>query len=114
MTQAVLVGPAAELNSINGYGRGTTQFRIEGNSNEPGVEGLVRGPGGPNQVLQNSNKPFVTYLARGPRGANQAMLDAITRIEHIQKQMRPPEGHDSLSYLREARAGAMYGYTPNE
>jgi hypothetical protein len=45
---------------------------------------------------------------------NRAMLSALARIEEIQRGMQPVKGNDSLNYLREARSGGMYGYSPDE
>jgi hypothetical protein len=45
---------------------------------------------------------------------NYALLRAMEEVAEIQKGMEPVEGKDSLDYLREAREGALYGYTDDE
>jgi hypothetical protein len=62
----------------------------------------------------------LTVLAEdnGQRGRavqpNETMLLAMQEAERIQEGMSPRPGGDSQAYIREARAGAMYGYEPTE
>lgn len=46
----------------------------------------------------------------GKPSANQAILNAIADVERIQKGMQPKDDQNTLTYLREARSGEMYGY----
>lgn len=48
------------------------------------------------------------------RTSNQAMLNALAKVEEIQKAMQPRDDKNTLDYLREARSGGMYGHSPNE
>ena len=50
----------------------------------------------------------------GPFPPNNALLKALCEIDAIQKGMNPIQDDDTLRYLKEARAGAMYGYDPNQ
>ena len=43
---------------------------------------------------------------------NEAMLAALRAIEERSKDMPFTSGEDTQRLLREARAGAMYGYDP--
>ncbi len=45
---------------------------------------------------------------------NEAMLEAMRKIEERSKDMPFTSGEDTQRLLREARAGAMYGYDPIE
>ena len=44
------------------------------------------------------------------RTPNQAMRHALVEIEWLQKGMHPQEDNNTLNYLRQARAGEMYGH----
>jgi hypothetical protein len=50
----------------------------------------------------------------GTRSANQAMLNAIAEVARIQAGMQPKDDNSTLTYLREARSGAMYGYNHDD
>jgi uncharacterized protein (DUF1778 family) len=54
------------------------------------------------------------YKVMTQRMPNQGILEAIAKIEQIQKGMNPKQGKDTLEYLREAREGGMYGYGPDK
>jgi hypothetical protein len=45
---------------------------------------------------------------------NYAMLELLRRTEELQRDMPFTDGSDTQRLLREARAGAMYGYEPIE
>jgi hypothetical protein len=45
---------------------------------------------------------------------NEAMLEALRKIKERSKDMPFTSGEDTQQLLREARAGAMYGYDPIE
>ena len=45
---------------------------------------------------------------------NEAMLRAIEKVAKAQEGMRFTSGEDTQRLLRQARAGAMYGYEPCE
>jgi alkylation response protein AidB-like acyl-CoA dehydrogenase len=45
---------------------------------------------------------------------NEAMLQVIAQVTQMQAGMRYTSGTDTQRLLREARAGAMYGYDPCE
>ncbi len=45
---------------------------------------------------------------------NEAMLRAIEKVAKAQEGMRLTSGEGTQRLLREARAGAMYGYEPCE
>lgn len=45
---------------------------------------------------------------------NYAMLEALRRISERSKDMPYTSGEDTQRILREARAGAMFGYEPTE
>ena len=44
----------------------------------------------------------------------QARLEVLRQIDELRKDMPMTDGSDSQRLLREARAGAMYGYEPTE
>jgi hypothetical protein len=50
----------------------------------------------------------------GTVSANQTMLNAIAAVERIHTGMQPKDDKNTLTYLREARAGAMYGYSHDD
>src|SRR5260370_38021962 len=54
---------------------------------------------GPASEREAVGKPF----------ANQAMLNAIAEVERIQTGMQPKDDQNTLTYVREARSGEMYG-----
>lgn len=56
---------------------------------------------------------FEEALAPSPQ-PNEAMLRAIEKVAKAQEGMRLTSGEDTQRLLREARAGAMYGYEPCE
>lgn len=45
---------------------------------------------------------------------NYAMLEALRKVAERSKDMPYTDGKDSLKMLRQARAGAMFGYEPTE
>jgi hypothetical protein len=45
---------------------------------------------------------------------NEAMLAAVRRVAEIQRGMNPKPGGDTQAYLREARAGGLYGCEPSD
>ena len=45
---------------------------------------------------------------------NYAMLEALRKVSERSKDMPFTSGDDTLKMLREARAGAMFGYEPTE
>ena len=45
---------------------------------------------------------------------NYAMLEALRKVAERSKDMPFTSGEDTLRMLREARAGAMFGYEPTE
>ncbi len=45
---------------------------------------------------------------------NYGMLEALRRVAERSKDMPFTSGDDTLRLLREARAGAMFGYEPTE
>ena len=45
---------------------------------------------------------------------NYAMLEALRKVAERSKDMLFASGEDTLRMLREARAGAMFGYEPTE
>lgn len=45
---------------------------------------------------------------------NEALLEVIAQVTQMQAGMRYTSGADTQQLLREARAGAMYGYDPCE
>ncbi|MBL8190770.1 MAG: hypothetical protein JNK38_22330 [Acidobacteria bacterium] len=45
---------------------------------------------------------------------NYAMLEALRKVAERSKDMPYTDGTDSLKMLRQARAGAMFGYEPTE
>jgi hypothetical protein len=53
-------------------------------------------------------------LRKGPWPANEAMLAALRRVEEIQRGMNPKPGGDTQAYIREARAGGLYGREPTD
>jgi hypothetical protein len=52
-----------------------------------------------------------TPAARRP---NEAALEAMPQADQIQEGMNPKPGSDSVTLIREGRAGAMWGYEPRE
>jgi predicted DNA-binding antitoxin AbrB/MazE fold protein len=52
-------------------------------------------------------------LDQGDRTDNE-MLAALKKIEVIQQDMNPKAGKTTLDYLREAREGGMYGFSPGD
>ena len=53
-------------------------------------------------------------IAEAPPPPNYAMLEALRRVSERSKDMPFTSGDDTLKMLREARAGAMFGYEPAE
>jgi hypothetical protein len=71
----------------------------------------------PDEPVQLPIGQPLEVVVRGLPGAeehrpapNEAMLAAIRKLEEIQRGMNPTPGGDTLADIREARAGAMYGY----
>jgi hypothetical protein len=59
-------------------------------------------------VVDESEVPLNSVVStNGCRAPNTAMLQTLSEIEEIRKGMNPKK--DQTDYLREARAGAMYG-----
>src|SRR5262245_39201439 len=80
-------------------------------------------PIGQSLELELKQSPEVDHSAVPPgelpssasqRPPNEAILAALRRIDEIQQGMNPKRGVDSQVYIREARAGALYGYEPTE
>jgi len=53
-----------------------------------------------------------TAGGRAAPGPNTALLHVMDEIGHIQEGMNPRGGDTGVEYVREARAGAMYGDGP--
>ncbi len=49
-----------------------------------------------------------------PSSLIQARLEVLRQIEELQRDMPMTDGSDTQRRLREARAGAMWGYEPIE
>lgn len=54
-------------------------------------------------VVEDTTPPFI-----------QARLEVLRQIDELRKDMPMTDGSDSQRLLREARAGAMWGYEPIE
>jgi alkylation response protein AidB-like acyl-CoA dehydrogenase len=55
----------------------------------------------------------LTVVEEAP-AANEAALQVMEQVAQLQSGMRYTSGADTQQLLREARAGAMYGYDPCE
>jgi len=56
----------------------------------------------------------LTVVDEAPPLSLQARLEVLRRIEELQRDMPMTDGSDTQRRLREARAGAMWGYEPIE
>ncbi len=56
----------------------------------------------------------LTVVENPPPSSIQARLEVLRQIEELQRDMPMTDGSDTQRRLREARAGAMWGYEPIE
>ncbi|MBI1760151.1 MAG: hypothetical protein HYR56_01825 [Acidobacteria bacterium] len=56
----------------------------------------------------------LTVVEETPPSSIQARLEVLRQIDELRKEMPMTDGSDSQRMLREARAGAMWGYEPIE
>lgn len=83
------------------FGSATGDVFIEARESSTAADHQMRYAHSDSSFQDNSHHP------------NRTMLEALNRISRIQAGMQPRTGGDSLSYLREAREGGMYGLCPN-
>lgn len=63
---------------------------------------------------EQSSEPAASELGEKAPQPNDAKLTALQRIAERQAKRPFTKSADTLKMLREARAGAMWGYEPNE
>jgi hypothetical protein len=105
MTQAVSFGSPSGLHLPGSGRKRIKEVRHEEPLAEAAAKLTSRGSG---------DKVEVRLSARKPPEPNYDMLNALARVEQIQRGMNPAVDDHSLEYLREARSGGMYDAGPDE